>query len=102
MNPHRAGLIAAGAVLVSALAAACSSGSSYPAGTQSGATPPATKPGQAASTVFTYDTTAAVMVDGWDPATEYSDGNIAMSEMYETLTHYDPATKTIQPQLATS
>ena len=42
------------------------------------------------------------MVDGWDPATEYSDGNIAMSEMYETLTHYDPATKTIEPELATS
>ena len=101
MKPHRAGLIAAGAVLVSALAA-CSGGSSYPAGTQSGATPSATQSGQAASSVFTYDTTAAVMVDGWDPATEYSDGNIAMSEMYETLTHYDPATKTIEPQLATS
>jgi peptide/nickel transport system substrate-binding protein len=101
MKPHRAGLIAAGAVLVSALAA-CSGGSSYPASTQSGATPSATQSGQAASDIFTYDTTAAVMVDGWDPATEYSDGNIAMSEMYETLTHYDPATHTLEPELATS
>jgi peptide/nickel transport system substrate-binding protein len=101
MKPHRAGLITAGAVLVTALAA-CSSGSSYPAGTQSGATPPATQSGQAASGIFTYDTTAAVMVDGWDPATEYSDGIIAMSEMYETLTHYDQATQTIEPELATS
>jgi peptide/nickel transport system substrate-binding protein len=101
MKPHRAGLIAAGAVLVSALAA-CSGGSSYPTGTQSGAPPSAAQSSQAASSVFTYDTTAAVMVDGWDPATEYSDGNIAMSEMYETLTHYDPATQTIQPDLATS
>jgi peptide/nickel transport system substrate-binding protein len=101
MKPHRAGLITAGAVLVSALAA-CSGGSSYSSGTQSGATPSSTQSGQAASSVFTYDTTAAVMVDGWDPATEYSDGNIAMSEMYETLTHYDPATKTIEPRLATS
>lgn len=105
MKPHRAGLTAAGTVLVSVLAAAlaaCSSGPSYTAGTQSGATASAAKSGQAASSVFTYDTTAAVMVDGWDPATEYSDGNIAMGEMYETLTHYDPATKTIEPQLATS
>src|SRR6185437_7139033 len=101
MKPHRAGLITAGAVLITALAA-CSSGSSYPAGTQSGATPSATQSGQAASGIFTYDTTAAVMVDGWDPATEYSDGIIAMSEMYETLTHYDQATQTIQPELATS
>ena len=41
-------------------------------------------------------------MDGWDPATEYSDGIIAMSEMYETLTHYDAATQTIEPELATS
>ena len=43
--------------------------------------------------MFTYDTTAPVMVDGWDPATEYSDGIIAMSEMYETLTRYNSATQ---------
>ena len=57
---------------------------------------------QAANQVFTYDTTAPVMVDGWDPATEYSDGIIAMSEMYETLTRYNPATNTVEPLLATS
>ena len=95
MKRHRAGLIAAAAVLVSSLAA-CSGGSSYPASTAG------TTSGQATSDIFTYDTNAAVMVDGWDPATEYSDGIIAMSEMYETLTHYDPATQTIEPELATS
>ena len=42
------------------------------------------------------------MVDGWDPATEYSDGIIAMSHMYETLTHYDPVTPPVDPLLATS
>ena len=52
--------------------------------------------------MFTYDTSAPVMVDGWDPATEYSDGIIAMSNMYETLTRYDTATHTIKPLLATS
>src|SRR5690348_13651922 len=96
MKPPRAGLIAAGAVLIASLAA-CSGGSTYSAGTHS-----ATPSSSAASDIFTYDTTAAVMVDGWDPATEYSDGIIAMSEMYETLTHYDAATQAIEPELATS
>jgi peptide/nickel transport system substrate-binding protein len=90
MKRRRAGLIAAGAVLVSSLAACSGSASS-------GSTP-----AKAASEVFTYDTNTAVMVDGWDPATEYSDGILAMSEMYETLTHYNPATKTVEPVLATS
>ena len=78
-------------MLVSSLAAC--GGSASPASTQSS---------KAASDVFTYDTTSPVMVDGWDPATEYSDGVIAMSQMYETLTHYNPATHTIEPLLATS
>jgi len=91
MKRRRAGLIAAGALLASSLAAC-----SQPAG--SGGTQPPPTP----SEVFTYDTNVAVMVDGWDPATEYSDGIIAMSEMYETLTHYNPATKTVEPELATS
>ncbi len=89
MKRHRAGLLASGSALV-LLLAACG-GSSHPAGPQ-----------QTASQVFTYDTFSPVMVDGWDPATEYSDGIIAMSNMYETLTRYNPATHTISPMLATS
>ena len=73
------------------LLAACGSGY-YGASATSGATP----------SVFTYDTFTQVMVDGWDPATEYSDGIIAMSNMYETLTRYDPATHLVDPLLATS
>ncbi len=88
MTPHRAGLLVTGTALA-LLLAACS-GSSQ-SSTQ-----------QAASHVFTYDTTAPVGVDGWDPATEYSDGIIAMSNIYETLTRYDTATHTIKPLLATS
>jgi peptide/nickel transport system substrate-binding protein len=89
MKPHRAGtLFASGSALALLLAACGGSGSSAPP--------------QAASQVFTYDTTATVMDDGWDPATEYSDGIIAMSQMYETLTRYDTATHTLQPLLATS
>jgi peptide/nickel transport system substrate-binding protein len=93
MKRHRGWLAAAATVPILALLAACSG---------SGSPPSASSQSQPANAVFTYDTTAPVMVDGWDPATEYSDGIIAMSEMYETLTHYDSATKTIKPMLATS
>jgi len=89
MKRRRAWLATAAAVPVLSLAACA--GSTSPASTQ-----------PAVNQVFTYDTTAPVMVDGWDPATEYSDGIIAMSEMYETLTRYDTATHAIQPLLATS
>jgi peptide/nickel transport system substrate-binding protein len=89
MKPHRAGLLASGSALL-VLLAACG-GSSHPASQK-----------QSGNQVFTYDTSAPVMVDGWDPATEYSDGILAMSNMYETLTRYDAATHTIKPQLATS
>ena len=90
MKRQRAWAAAAGAALT-LLLPACG-GSYYGAGPDSGATP----------SVFTYDTYTQVMVDGWDPATEYSDGIIAMSNMYETLTRYDPATHLIDPLLATS
>jgi peptide/nickel transport system substrate-binding protein len=89
MKRHRGWLAAAATVPLLTLAAC--SGSSSPASTQ-----------QPVNQVFTYDTTVPVMVDGWDPATEYSDGIIAMSEMYEGLTRYDSATKTVEPLLATS
>src|SRR6201995_975072 len=91
MKRHRGRLIAVAAAAVPVLALTACAGSTPPASTQ--------KP---VNTVFTYDTTAPVMVDGWDPATEYSDGIIAMSEMDETLTRYDSATKTLKPLLATS
>ncbi len=88
MKSHHAVLSATGSALM-LLLAACG-GSSHPQA-----------PHQAAQ-VFTYDTTSPVMVDGWDPATEYSNGVIAMTNMYETLTRFDPATHKINPLLATS
>ena len=60
------------------------------------------QPTSTGSQVFTYDTTATVMDDGWDPATEYSDGIIAMNNMYETLTRYNAVTHKVDPLLATS
>jgi peptide/nickel transport system substrate-binding protein len=89
MKSHRAGLLFASGSALALLLAACGGSSS-------------SAPPHAASQVFTYDTTAVVMDDGWDPATEYSNGIIAMSQMYETLTRYDAATHTVQPLLATS
>src|ERR1700760_1627439 len=91
MKRHRRRLIAVAAAAVPVLALTACAGSTTPASTQ--------KP---VNKVFTYDTTAPVMVDGWDPATEYSDGIIAMSEMYETLTRYNSATNSVGPLLATS
>ena len=90
MKPHRAGLLAFG-IAAALLLAACGGSSS------STTTTP-----QTTSQVFTYDTTATVMDDGFDPATEYSDAIIAMSQMYETLTRYDAATHRVEPLLATS
>jgi peptide/nickel transport system substrate-binding protein len=55
----------------------------------------------AAPQTFSYVTPTQVMIS-WDPATGYSNEIIAMSDMYETLTHYNPATKKAEPDLATS
>jgi peptide/nickel transport system substrate-binding protein len=75
---------------IALLAAACHGTTTKPSGSASGA----------ANATFTYDTYTDVMV-GWDPSTAYSNEIIAMSEMYETLTHYDAATQQVQPSLAT-
>src|SRR5215469_14275078 len=84
--------VSAAGIALALLLAACG-GSTY--GKSSSKKP-------AASTVFTYDTYTQVMVDGWDPATEYSNGIIAMSNMYETLTRYNTVTHAVDPLLATS
>ena len=95
----RPGIFFAAAGLALALgAAACSSGGAPSSSSGSGSTAPAGP----VNRTFTYDTAFPVMDDGWDPATEYSDAIIAMSNMYETLTRYDPATHTVKPLLATS
>jgi peptide/nickel transport system substrate-binding protein len=91
MKAHRRWLTAAAPALAVALTAC---GGSYHAASK--ATP------KASSQVFTYDTYTQVMIDGWDPATEYSNGIIAMSNMYETLTRYNAATRKVEPLLATS
>jgi len=93
MKRHRGRLIAVAATAVPVLSLTACAGSTSPASTQQQ---------QPVNKVFTYDTTAPVMVDGWDPATEYSDGILAMSEMYETLTRYNSATNSVGPLLATS
>jgi len=89
MKLHRAGLVLASGAALALLLTACGGSSS-------------SAPQHAISQVFTYDAIATVMDDGWDPATEYSDGIIAMNNMYETLTRYNPATHAVAPVLATS
>jgi len=81
------GLLAA----LSLLAAACTGTTVTP----SGQSP------SAGNATFTYSLTSQVMI-GWDPATGYSNEIIAMNNMYETLTRYNPETKVVDPLLATS
>jgi peptide/nickel transport system substrate-binding protein len=94
VKKQRALAAASAAGVALALALAACGGSTYN-GKSAGKKP-------ATSTVFTYDTYTQVMVDGWDPATEYSNGIIAMSNMYETLTRYNTVTHSVDPLLATS
>jgi peptide/nickel transport system substrate-binding protein len=89
MKAQRVWLTASGCAAALFLAACAGSSSSVP-------------PQKTANQVFTYDTYTGVMIDGWDPATEYSNGIIAMSNMYETLTRYNPVTHSVGPLLATS
>jgi peptide/nickel transport system substrate-binding protein len=55
----------------------------------------------AAPRAFTYADNNEIMV-GWDPATSYSNENIAMNNMYEQLVRYDSTTKKVVPLLAKS
>jgi peptide/nickel transport system substrate-binding protein len=49
---------------------------------------------------FVYAPNLDVVTD-WDPATSYSNENIAMSNIYEGLTRYNSATRKPEPRLAT-
>jgi peptide/nickel transport system substrate-binding protein len=91
MRKHHVWLAASGSALALALAA-CGT-SSHGAGRHRRPAP---------AQVFTYAAYGLVMADGWDPATEYATGIIAMSNMYETLTRYNPVTHAVDPLLATS
>jgi peptide/nickel transport system substrate-binding protein len=88
-------LSALGAVVVTtALALAGCGEQKQPAGAPvSGST--------AADQTFTYADNNEIMV-GWDPATSYSNENIAMSNMYEQLVRYDSEAKKVVPLLAES
>lgn len=49
---------------------------------------------------FTYALQSEAIV-GWDPATQNSNSIVPLSNVYETLTRYDPATGDVEPLLAT-
>ena len=51
---------------------------------------------------FIYDTDLNTIGTPFDPATVYDSALLAMANIYQTLTYYDSATKTLQPELATS
>jgi peptide/nickel transport system substrate-binding protein len=57
--------------------------------------------GQGSDRTFTYSDNNEIMV-GWDPATSYSNENIAMNNMYDQLVRYDSTSNKVVPNLATS
>src|SRR5690606_26632639 len=88
-------LLAAGAVVAMALTAtACAGGQGR--GSQS----PAAS-GAPTDAAFVYVPNLEVVTE-WDPASSYSNEIIAMHNIYETLTRYNPQTKKAEPLLATS
>jgi peptide/nickel transport system substrate-binding protein len=96
MNVSRLTLTAVAMAATSIVTLAACSGSTY-GGNGAGSTS-----SPSGNATFTYDTYSQVMVAGWDPATEYANGVIVMSEMYQTLTRYDAATRQVNPLLATN
>ncbi|GAA2356208.1 ABC transporter substrate-binding protein [Nonomuraea africana] len=59
------------------------------------------EPPPAKESTFVYARHLVVVTD-WDPATSYSNEIVAMQNIYESLTVYNPVTKKASPRLATS
>src|ERR1700754_341659 len=55
----------------------------------------------ATGATFTYASQNSIVTD-FDPATSYSNENIAMNNVYEPLTRYDAQTRKVKPLLAKS
>lgn len=68
-----------------------------PEGSTQAATPAA---GKTNDGTFVYAPNLEVVTD-WDPATSYSNENIAMANLYEGLTRYNSKTQKPEPRLAT-
>ncbi|GII29611.1 ABC transporter substrate-binding protein [Planotetraspora mira] len=90
-------LLAAGAVAVVAFTSACGGGKVR--GTEDSPQPGTSQ--SAADATFVYVPNLDVVTD-WDPASSYSNEIIAMENVYESLTRYNPQTKKAEPRLATS
>lgn len=107
MRWHKRLAVAGVAGVVAVTASACAGGqvrgagntpapSQAPATTQS-ATQAAGQPNDG---TFVYAPNLDVVTD-WDPATSYSNENIAMANIYEGLTRYNSQTQKTEPRLAT-
>ncbi|MFC0866250.1 ABC transporter substrate-binding protein [Sphaerimonospora cavernae] len=101
-------LLAAGAVATLTLTATACGGGKIRGGADGseGSTQPGTSqngqnPSSAADATFVYVPNLDVVTD-WDPASSYSNEILAMQNIYESLTRYNPQTKQAEPRLATS
>lgn len=102
------------AAVVASIAAACGSvkepttpapSSSEPAtsaaATTSASTAASTSAAAPSDATFTY-ATGNTVITTFDPGTSYSNEVIALTNVYEQLTHYDAESKTVVPMLADS
>jgi peptide/nickel transport system substrate-binding protein len=87
-------LAVACAILIALLLAACT-------GEGSGVIPPPSPDFSVREATFVY-TTGSDVIDDWDPATAYGNEIIALQNIYETLTVYNPVTRKAGPRLAIS
>ncbi|WP_169987096.1 MULTISPECIES: ABC transporter substrate-binding protein [unclassified Microbispora] len=95
-------LLAAGAVAAVTLTAAACAGGKVRGAEDSPQPGSTTAPaGGAADSTFVYVPNLDVVTD-WDPASSYSNEIIAMQNIYESLTRYNPQTKKTEPRLASS
>ncbi|MEU7001242.1 ABC transporter substrate-binding protein [Nonomuraea sp. NPDC046570] len=104
MRWHKRLLVAGVTGAVALTASACAGGQVRGAdktprpSASSGSSAPAAA--QANEATFVYAPNLDVVTD-WDPATSYSNENIAMANIYESLTRYNTETKKPEPRLAT-
>lgn len=87
-------LVAACAILIALLLAACT-------GEGARVVPPPSPDFSVREATFVYVSDTGV-IDDWDPATAYGNEIVALQNIYETLTVYNPVTRKAGPRLAIS
>lgn len=102
MRWHKRLLLLTAAGILAVSASACAGGQVRGSqGTAPNTTAPSGTAQPAGDATFVYAPHLEVVTE-WDPASSYSNEIIAMQNIYESLTRYNPQTQKPEPRLATS